>query len=543
MEQVWLLFGGLRDEASGALALALLAGLAWSRLPARWAQHKAMPFMAAVAASVAVAALAWGAGPQADDYHHAWLGREGWWGYQVDMWRHWAGRYLATAVLSAWPQPFGFLPGYIALVVLTWAVLVSGIVALLWRLLPAGWPSGERLAIVAWLWLAAVAGWPNWAEGVVWLSGSVTYSLPLGMAAWGFALLLAPAGGRLVPRLLGMLLAVLACGASELVAGGTAVSAVALAIWAWRYEDPRRRIFVAGALVILAAAATAALAPGNRERQHSTLILRTEPLTAVTILRVAREDGCQVWSASLWPATLLALAMAASAARRAVRTSGGSSRAGMLALIAAAAALPIAVLLLGIPAAGSGWIPARVHNNAWMAVWTCMAVAAVAGGAWLARLGPPVRLSASPVAALAVCIVATAAAAIGVLSLQELLLCLALAGCATLAVGRRRAVLAGSAVTLIIIASSMSEVLHDLPLLPAQHAAVAERDARCRSAMAGSDLVLPVFDPATAPRSCIVFDLAVSVHDQVCLDTARWYGLATIHGDVAPWRPQRSDRP
>lgn len=541
----------LHADAFGLLAFGLLGGLCWALLPARWRADAHLPIAVAAVATLAVAALAWGSGPIIDDYHHAWQGRDGWLAYQAWMWQHWAGRFTATAILSAWPLGGGLVTWYPAMVLLVDAIALAGIVALLWRLLPAAWPAASRRAVVAWLWLALLAGWPSWSEGIAWVSGSVTYTLPVGLACGGFALLLTPAERPArAARGAGIVLCVLACGGSELVAALTALGGLLAAAVAWRNRDARRAWFAAAALAIVAASAVAALAPGNLVRQRGTLAFRAEPLTdaaAAAEAWAAAGFVCGSW----WSLPVLApLLMAAHAAWR---RAPPLARPGALAIACLAAALPLAWILCAIPAWGAGWIAPRILTNVWLAVWLLAAVAVIAGAWWCAArpaLARRLHAAAAVIAArrrgcalacLAAAGLALPAAIAGWLHLGAVAACLAAALGLALPRAGLAAWCAGSAAALALLGGALWQVLSDLPRLPAHRAAILQRDALCRAAAPGATIRVPLYDPRRYPRTCVMFDIDLPTTGNA--DMRRWYGLGGLGADIAPWRAaERSGR-
>lgn len=527
----------LQADPAGLCAIALAAGLLWPLAPARWRTGAQLPVAIAIIATLAVAALAWASGPIKDDYHHAWQGRDGWLAYQGWMWQHWAGRYTATAILSAWPLGGGLVTWYPAMVLLVDAIALVGILALLARLLPAAWPPAERRAAIAWLWLALLAGWPTWSEGVSWVSGSVTYTLPVGLACGGFALLLAPPGGSVLPRILGIVLAVLACGAAEtatvLVAGG----AVLAAAIAWRRRDPRRAWLLAAAIAVCAASALAAGAPGNHAR-HGTLADRPQELTTAEAAGQTRTAALAMLEVCASPSVLAPLLLVAGIAWR---QGAGLARSGAVLLACAVAAPLTAFALCAIPAWGAGWIAPRILTNVWFALWALAACAACAAAAAL-----PARLVTAMAGILAtrrrhcaaLCLAAAAlalpAVVAGWLHLGVVAAVLVLAAGLALPRLPPGPWLAGTAAALVLLGGALWQVLADLPRLPGQRAAVLHRDALCRAAAPGSTIRIPPFDPRTYARTCVMFDIDLATSGNE--DMRRWYGLGGLGADITPWR-------
>lgn len=462
-----------------ALPLALALGLAAALLPALRRSSAVLPVAAAIAAAGTLACILASA-PAGDDWTYAVAGRDGWLACQAAFYREWSGRYAATAMLSGWPQLLPLATAYPLVAMLAWLSAQAGLALLAWRLLPAWWSSGRRWTALAGLLLGAWAGSASLAEGGSWLAASLTYVVPAGAAAAGAALLLHRDGAGPRSGAIAILLALLAAGGSELVAGAQVGGL--LVVLMLRRGTPGAGWRLAALAAAVAGAALSALAPGNELRQIAVLDGRSAP-DAIATATAAVQAGWATLIAGLEPTWLLlgVILLLSAGARPPQPMPAWPAAALALAAVAAAALLQAPSL------AASGWAcPPRAANVVWLGTWGLLAAAAVWTGCWWAsRRGEATAGAIGPIA------------------------------------------VAGAALALLQ-PGPVAQALHDLPLLPAHHAAQAERRARLAAAPPGAALVIPMLDPVSTPRSCLPYDLTIDPRDWQNQAAARWHGLGAL---------------
>jgi hypothetical protein len=215
--------------------------------------------------------------PYGDDFGYASAAREmGFLEAQLRWYRSWTGRYTATALQSAGPLAAGWLPGYklasfAAMLALLAALVGCARAAFASAGLSRG--AGEAALLFFAVYLCQM---PSPAEGLYWMAGWASYTLPA-------AGLLVAAGLYLrvlsTPRRRRRRLALLA-GLCTLLAGGNetllALLCLAAALLTLRACLRRRDLLAAHGLLLgvcLAAAAVVALAPGNAARRLPELDL------------------------------------------------------------------------------------------------------------------------------------------------------------------------------------------------------------------------------------------------------------------------------
>jgi hypothetical protein len=233
---------------------------------------------ALIAALVALGLLAWVALAAAstrywaDDYCYASMERQhGLLGAQASWYHDWTGRFTATAVMSALTS----LPVRVA----AWSLpllLAAWVATLAWSLLQAG-PAGRQqprvlaVAVAAAVVAATVAIVPTRAQEIDWLTGAVTYVLPLVLATpiAGLIVRAARGGGAGTGSMaLAAGLAALAAGCSESFTGTelAGLTLVAVASMLPGRLRPARRVAVAALVGGLVGLAVVMLAPGNANR-------------------------------------------------------------------------------------------------------------------------------------------------------------------------------------------------------------------------------------------------------------------------------------
>jgi hypothetical protein len=434
--------------------------------------------------------------PVGDDWSYAVTGRDGWIAAQLATWNTWSGRYSATALLTGWPQILPMHGGYPFVATASAAVAVSGWCVLAWVLTPAALPRGHRLGLITLAGLGLLAGLPSLAEGGAWLAGSLTYTLPSGCAAWGWALLLR--GRELHWRgPIAVLALALAAGGNELTAAIDAgLLALVTGLMLWQ-RDPRRGWFVVAAVVALGCLLLSYVAPGNVMRREAVLEGRLAPGLGLAVVD-AWSAGLDVLIAGCTSAGLCAIALVVLAAR-----CPGPRPPGWLAPVLVISSVLIAAALQVPSVAATGWAcPPRAANLVWLAAWSCLAAACISAGLRLAGRMPNVGLA-----------------------------------------GHLTSALPPAAVLLAFLGSgSLARATGDVVLLPRHAAAISERRLLLTQAQPGSDLDLPLLDPDLTPRSCLAYDLTPWRGDWSNRACATWHGLASVR-IIAPkhLRPQRGN--
>jgi hypothetical protein len=113
--------------------------------------------------------------PSMDDYRYAanYLSNEFWY-LQGHMYKYWAGRYAATALLYLGPLSFGSFIAYKLAAVLLLLLMLWSIYFVLWPQLPIVGVLRRHLVILLGFatWLSCV---PSMAQGFYWFSGAYTY--------------------------------------------------------------------------------------------------------------------------------------------------------------------------------------------------------------------------------------------------------------------------------------------------------------------------------------------------------------------------------
>lgn len=539
--------GILGEPGMDLLAAALAAPLACWR---GWASPR-VAWIAAGAAFITSLVLLACASPAFDDYAFANSGHSGWWAFQGEIYRTWSGRFLANGVLSGWPLLLPFDAGYPFVVIAIWSGTVAAMAWLAWLVLPAAWPAGSRAAVLAWLAIGWLAGLPDFADGVAWAAGSINYMLPAGLLAVGCALLLR--GGRWRTTAAMPCLA-LSCGACEhmlviavvLVGGGC--------LWRWCQGARDRTSWTVALLVVMAASVLSVAAPGHAERRKVTFQDGREPPgVAGAILLGIGGSTSQVSRAGGHVATLAALLLAAGIAASAARAGRkGAHGAWPLATLALAPLVHVAIELPILYGQGIG-APGRGLDLIWTGVWACLGLVAITGGMWWSDSGRMVqglRLSCSMLTRrrarmlaalllmmmvtllLLVCDRIAVATAIGLMMLLVgcWLAALRLTGpCrqrreAAAALGQRA--LAVACLSGALIWGTWSQLLADLPLLPAHMQALSARHAALADAGPGDLVRLPIWDPERTPRSIVAYDMTAGRADNA--SQASWYGVGGI---------------
>lgn len=538
----------------GDAAVAGGCAMVAAAVAARWRWDAAwVPVAMLALAAAALAVLASVSGPATDDFTYAVAGRDGWLALQAALWNGWSGRFTANALLGGWPCVLPLHGGYPVMVLGCLAVAASGLAVLAWRLMPAGWTAEGRLAVVAWSGLGLLAGWPSVGEGMTWLAGAMTYTLPMGLAAWSLVALLAPSVGwwRLA---LALVLALLVAGSSEIVCAGL-LAALGLGTGVLALgRDRRWRPWLAVLLAAGVAAALAAGAPGNQVRRAAVLEGRPPPDAAASA-GLALEAGWwwlqRAWSSAGWTACLACIAVVG---RRLGPTAAGRGW-GWLA-VGALVAAPLAAATLELPAiitTGVG-LPPRGANVVWTQLWALLALAALAAGRWSAawrwhqvagvvahatRRRPRLQLAAASLAVLAGLLLAAGwlelGPALAVLALVIAALALGWT-CPGLPAAHRRnraaaclaAVAAATACLGCVSDGSLAAVLADLPLVPGHALAADRRLSLIDAAGPGADVRLPMWDPVLTPRCAVPYASTGDRHDWANRAEASWHHLRSL---------------
>jgi hypothetical protein len=244
----------------------------------------------------------------ADDYYYSALGSQhGWWGGQVAQYTEWSGRFTSNATIigtvSLGPWSARVVP---ALVILAWLggllFLARGLTSAL--RIPASWPAllvGAGAVLVA-----SLAFAPDLFEGVYWITGAMTYAVPLiGATVLGGLLVRAATARRSRWELLAaMLIALLAGGCSDTYAVIQVCAVAVLVLLAFRSANALRTTACAVLIACLAALLTVVVAPGNAIREAA------EPphpaLADIAWTAVAGGVECLVGAVQLHPLGVLA---------------------------------------------------------------------------------------------------------------------------------------------------------------------------------------------------------------------------------------------
>lgn len=478
-----------------AWPIALLGGLlmALPRLRMAMLNPGALVVPASVALAICFACILVTM-PAGDDWSYAVTGRDGWVAAQLASWNTWSGRYTATALLSGWPQMLPMHGAYPFVAAASATIAVSGWCALAWVLLPAGLDRGQRLGLIALSGLGLLAGLPSLAEGGAWLAGSLTYTLPSGCAAWGWALLLRGTGLHWRGPIAVLALAV-AAGGNELTAAIDAgLLGLVAGLMLWR-KDPRRGWFVIAAVVSLGCLLLSYAAPGNAVRREAVLEDRLAPGIALAVTD-AWSAGLDVLVAGCASAGLCAAGLVVLAAR-----CSGPRPPGWLAPVLVIGAILVAAGLQMPSVAATGWAcPPRAANLVWLGAWSCLAAGCISAGLRLAGRMPE-----------------TGTAGYLIHALPPAAVLLAFLG-----------------------GGSLARATGDVVLLPRHAVAISERRLLLTQAQPGADLDLPLLDPDLTPRSCLVYDLTPWRGDWSNRACATWHGLASVR-IIAPkhLRPPR----
>jgi hypothetical protein len=546
--------GILGEPGVDLLAAALAAPLACWR---GWASPRVAMSVAGAALITSLVLLAC-ASPAFDDYSFANAGQSGWATFQVEMYRTWSGRFLANGVLSGWPLLLPFDAGYPIVVLAIWSGAVAAMAWLAWVVLPGNWSTASRSAVIAWLGFGWLAGLPHFADGVAWAAGSINYMLPTGLLAAGCAVLVGSTSGWRIAVAVPCL--ALACGGCEHVLVMAVLLTGGGCIWHWMRRRPGRKAWTIALLVVLISSAVSVAAPGHAHRRDATFATGHErPSMAGAIVMGAAGSTVQVGRAVGHAATVAALLLAAALAATASRRSGTGGRACWP--LAAFAAAPMVHLAIELPILyGQGFgAPGRGQDLIWTGVWACLGAASIAGGMWWGGSGRGVqriRLGMSTLtrsrsrialAALAVLLaiaglglsdhiaVATAAGAV------LLLVCVWLASLGLSGSSHRRrmesARVSFRALVVMCVVGAVfwgcwSDMLADLPRLPAHLRALSARHAALAAAGPGDLVRLPMWDPERTPRSIVDYDMTAGRSDNA--SQATWYGVGGII--VGPFR-------
>jgi hypothetical protein len=216
----------------------------------------------------------------ADDYgYSAMVTQHGWWGGQVAQYTGWSGRFTSNATImgtvSLGPWSARVVP---ALVILVWLAallflareLASALrIAASWTALLVG--AGGVL-------VASLAFAPDLFESVYWITGAMTYAVPLiGATVLGALLIRAATAQRSRWELLiAMLIALLAGGCCEPYAVIQVCTVAVMALLALRRTNRLRTTACAVLIASLLSLLAVAVAPGNAIREaalppHPTL--------------------------------------------------------------------------------------------------------------------------------------------------------------------------------------------------------------------------------------------------------------------------------
>ncbi|MBI4770328.1 MAG: hypothetical protein HY784_07965 [Chloroflexi bacterium] len=216
----------------------------------------------------------------ADDYCTAGALRlYGFLGAQKGWYLSWSGRYAYTALVTALELPGpGIVPYLPAVALALWLTV------LVWTLRPLLEFTGRRVAQLAALALAmsflftTLDGLPTVAQSLYWLTGMVTYVIPLILFSGYIGLLIRRQADTLVGRKAFLWMALSAGwvfwagGFSEMFAALQLVFLSLAVLFMWQNGSKGQRrsalpMLVAGCIGAALAVAAVALAPGNRVRQ------------------------------------------------------------------------------------------------------------------------------------------------------------------------------------------------------------------------------------------------------------------------------------
>jgi hypothetical protein len=326
--------------------------------------------LAAVAGVLAVAAaLFCFAQPLADDFARGYKGRvQGIVPSTVLEYHTWTGRWAATALNYFLTSSFDLVNAYPVLLLLTPALLTTGVYAVL-HAAQIGGSVGQRLALTACLLALYWAGMPHPGETVYWLTGGSDSLAGLALSLLLIAgLLRHRARNDLLSWAAGAglcALAILAAGFHELfalllcvlLAGGTAAL--------WLAKDARRWPAAACLLAAVAGFLVVYAAPGNAVRRADFPLAADVALT----LRLTAKGGLSnavswVLDLRLLSATALALMLVPTAMTGAAATRGMRSRE-----TAVLAATWLGAIIVAFAAAS--WaigmeMPARTRNGIYL---------------------------------------------------------------------------------------------------------------------------------------------------------------------------------
>lgn len=335
--------------------------------------------------------------PGADDFCDAVLRQQaGFWDTQLDLYLHLTGRLFTSVLLTeANPLRLRLLDAYWVVPLLTLALLLSSLYALLTALVGPAWSAGTRALAAA----AALALWllqnPSVAESVYWYNGLAVYTVPTALLLGWLATLvrywLASTPRRRAGWLgLNLLLGTAVLWSNEIIALPLLAAVGGLALWEWGRGGPRRGALAGASGWFAAALAVSGLAPGNLVR---AAIIDTAVPGPLLVLGPLGSSAYLLlnWASSgvLLAATALALPALARLVEAAPPALHRLAELRPAQLLAAAGGVLLLLPLAGLPSywATGGLMPLRARASVYL-LFLVGWFAAVLGGLVVARQAP-----------------------------------------------------------------------------------------------------------------------------------------------------------
>jgi hypothetical protein len=213
--------------------------------------------------------------PQADDYPFGLRDRQtDFWSTQVMYYLNWSGRFFGTAILRLNPlttNSIGTYPYYALGVILA---LVANLTFLLFKVLRSHLSCSGIFGLAA-LWMSLyLVQLPSTAEGLFWLTGFLTYTVPnvlfLLLLYFLYSMAQAPERSmKLVYTAAAALTGTLIAGANEMALLYLMATLLYIALVNWRSRSPNRFYYVVVFMLCLLVSMAVVLAPGNFSRMES----------------------------------------------------------------------------------------------------------------------------------------------------------------------------------------------------------------------------------------------------------------------------------